>query len=130
MEAAKGARENAHAAYSKFLVGAAIRLRDGRVFVGANVEICVFPLGVCAERNAVAAAVVAGAKYGDFERVVVVGHAVELTPPCGACRQVLAEFADASLEIVTYNLSNGEYAEYSLGDLLPNAFTGANLIQP
>ena len=122
ISAAKAARDNAYAPYSRFRVGAAIRLRDGRVYIGANVENASYPLSVCAERNAVAAAVVAGAQPGDVRSVAIVAHASSPAPPCGACRQVLSEFADPDVVVVTHNLADGFTAVFTIGDLLPQAF--------
>jgi len=122
INAAKAARENAYAPYSRFRVGAAIRLRDGRIYIGANVENSSYPLSVCAERNAVAAAAVAGAQPGDVLAVAIVAHASTPAPPCGACRQVLSEFADPDTEVVTHNLADGFTAAFTIGELLPQAF--------
>ena len=127
INAAKAARENAYAPYSRFRVGAAIRLRDGRIYIGANVESSSYPLSVCAERNAVAAAVVAGAQPGDVHAVAIVTHASTPAPPCGACRQVLSEFADPDVVVVTHNLADGSTAAFTIGELLPQAFGPDNM---
>lgn len=127
INSAKAARENAYAPYSRFRVGAALRLRDGRVYVGANVENSSYPLSVCAERNAVAAAVVAGAQPGDVRAIAIVAHAGLPTPPCGACRQVLSEFADPDVVVITHNLADGTTAGFPIGDLLPQAFGPDNM---
>ena len=109
LEAAKQARDNAYAPYSKFKVGSAFRLQDGRVFSGANMENCVLPLTVCAERNALAAAIAAGAKRGDIaEGFIVIDSAMEASP-CGACRQVMAEFMDPKAPITVFNLRDQKY---------------------
>ena len=122
IRAAKAARDNAYAPYSRFRVGAAVRLRDGRIYIGANVENSSYPLSVCAERNAIAAAVVAGAQPGDVRAVAIVAHAADPAPPCGACRQVLSEFADPDVVVVTHNLADGFTAAFTVGELLPRAF--------
>lgn len=114
------ARLNAHAPYSQFPVGAAIECADGSVFTGCNVENLSFGLTMCAERVAVGAAVAAGRR--DFLRIAVVADTDEVISPCGACRQVLAEF-HPSLPILSANL-RGDVREFSLADLLPRASTG------
>lgn len=114
------ARSAAYAPYSRFAVGAALEGRSGRVFVGCNVENLSFGLTVCAERNALFAAVAAGERT--FSRILIVADSREPVSPCGACRQVLAEFAD-DLEIVCRNLDGGEYRT-TIEALLPRAKTG------
>ena len=115
------ARRRAHAPYSGFAVGAAIEADDGRIVVGCNVENASFGLGVCAERVAVAAAVSRG--VSGWRRIAVVADSTEPAAPCGACRQVLAEFCD-ELEIVLAD-SNGVRMVTQLSELLPLPF-GAN----
>lgn len=122
-EAAGAARRQAHAPYSKFQVGAAIACGGGAVFGGCNVENASYGLTVCAERNAVGAMVLAGQRP---EAVAIVVDSKTPTPPCGMCRQVLAEFGDASLEVRSRTLSGAE-ARWTLGELLPHAFTDAFL---
>src|ERR1700733_11486676 len=99
--AAEVVRGHAHAPYSRFLVGAAVRM-DGRVFVGVNVENASYPVSVCAERNAIAAGV-AGARH--VEAIAVVTDVSPPSSPCGACRQVIAEFAHppAAVHVVAAN---------------------------
>ena len=116
--AARGVREHAHAPYSGFEVGAAV-LAGGRIFTGVNVENASFPLSMCAERNAVAAAIAAGAER--VECLAIVTDADEPTAPCGACRQVLWEFGHESL-VVSMTLGGSRIA-WALEDLLPDAFT-------
>jgi cytidine deaminase len=115
--AAGSAREHAYAPYSRFLVGAAV-LAGGRVFTGANVENASYPMTMCAERNAVAAAVAAGERTIDCCAVVTGDR--RPTPPCGGCRQVLWEFGASSL-VVSETL-DGARAMWALEDLLPEAF--------
>lgn len=117
--AAESARARAHAPYSHFQVGAALRLDDGSVVTGCNVENASYGLTVCAERNAVAAMVLAGRTP---RAVALVVDSETPTPPCGACRQVLAEFAGPSLEIRSRTVSGLE-ASWTLGGLLPAAFS-------
>lgn len=115
--AAREARDRAYAPYSNFHVGAAI-LADGRVFTGVNVEIASYPLSVCAERNAAAAAVMAGVT--GFDAVAVVTDDTRPTPPCGGCRQVLNEFGPDM--VVVCESSSGRRAEWRLSEILPHAF--------
>lgn len=127
LEAAWAARDRAHAPYSGFRVGAALRRRTGEVVGGCNVENASYPMCTCAERTAVCAAVAAGMREGELEALVVVTGADTLTSPCGACRQVLVEFSD-DLPIL---LDNGrQKALRYLKDLLPEAFTGRDFTPP
>jgi cytidine deaminase len=117
---ARAVREKAYAPYSHFAVGAALRTRSGRVYCGCNVENLSFGLTICAERAAVFAAVAAGEK--EFEAIAVVADSVQPVTPCGACRQVLAEFS-GDLQICSENLQ-GERYETTIGELLPRAKEG------
>ena len=117
IEAARRAQAQAYAPYSNFPVGAAVLGADGRVFPGCNVENSSFGLTVCAERNAVAAAIVAGTRPTAVA-VVVNGKPV---PPCGACRQVLAEF-EPSLPVVLASSTESRQEATTLDALLPGAF--------
>jgi len=119
--AARRARKRAYAPYSGFHVGAAI-LAGGRIFTGVNVENASYPLSVCAERNAAAAAVMAGKT--SFEAVAVVADDTEPTPPCGGCRQVLHEFGPQML--VVAEADGGRRAEWTVSSLLPAAFDSAS----
>ena len=117
------AMERAYAPYSGFRVGAALLGADGRVTEGCNVENAAYPAGICAERGAVAAAVVQGSQR--FAALVIATEASTPTPPCGMCRQVLMEFApDMPVLSVT---RRGAQAQWSMADLLPQAFTPTSL---
>jgi len=122
-EAAAGAMARAYAPYSDFRVGAALLSIDGTVIAGCNVENSSFPAGVCAERGALAAAVVAGHRH--FTQLVIVTDAEEPTSPCGMCRQALVEFGP-NLQVASYTTSGAE-ARWSLADLLPQPFTPKSL---
>lgn len=119
---ARETRARAYAPYSTFHVGAAV-LAGGRVFRGANIENASYPLSVCAERNAVAAAVIAGERQ--IDAVAVVADGDDPTPPCGGCRQVLNEFGPDML--VVCESSSGRRAEWRLSEILPHAFGPTHL---
>jgi cytidine deaminase len=118
--AARAARRNAHAPYSRFRVGAAVRDEAGRVHVGCNVENASYGLTVCAERNALAAAVAAGARA--VRTVAIATGAHPPASPCGACRQVLAELGAPDTRVLLAG-PRGAPDETTLGALLPRAFT-------
>lgn len=120
VQAAIEVRRNAHAPYSSFPVGAAIECSDGTVFTGCNVENLSFGLTMCAERVAVGVALAAG--HRDFRCMAVVAETNVPISPCGACRQVLAEFRP-SLPIISSTL-DGTTEEFVLDQLLPRASTG------
>jgi cytidine deaminase len=122
--AALAARATSYAQYSKFTVGAALETSDGRVFTGANIENASYGLAICAERTAVFAAVLAGART--IAAVAVTGPDGVTTTPCGACRQVLAEFGAPSVPLAYAN-ADGTWTETTLGELLPHAFDNASL---
>src|SRR5580698_7548598 len=120
VSAARAVREKAYAPYSRFPVGAALLTRSGRVFCGCNVENLSFGLTVCAERAAVFAAVAAGETK--FDALAVVADSIQPVTPCGACRQVLAEFS-SDLKICSVNLQDQRY-ETTIAELLPRAKEG------
>jgi cytidine deaminase len=121
--AAIQARENAHAPYSNFKVGAALEANDGTIFTGCNVENATFGLTICAERVAVVKAVSEGAR--SFRRIAVVADTDGLTPPCGACRQILWEFC-GDIELILANLK-GQTETMQLSTIFPRAFDGSFL---
>ena len=120
IDEARRARENAYAAYSKFKVGAALIDCRGRTFVGCNIENVSFGLTICAERVALGSAIAAGST--EFQVIAIVSDSAEPVVPCGACRQVLAEFAP-SLRVISSNLA-GQTTEFSLSTLLPSPRQG------
>jgi cytidine deaminase len=123
VEVAQAARDRAYAPYSKFPVGAAVLGESGRIWAGCNVENSSFGLTVCAERNAVALAVLEGEKR-ILAAVVACGG--DAAPPCGACRQVLAEFASPEVPIALIGGARRRTV-HRLGDLLPRAFSSSFL---
>ena len=116
--AALAARENAHAPFSQFRVGAALEDSSGHIHTGCNVENATYGLTICAERVAVFKAISEGAR--EFRRIVIAADSAILTPPCGACRQILWEFC-GDLEIILINLQ-GFRDTVRLADLFPRPF--------
>jgi len=114
------ARDNAYAPYSSFKVGAALKTKTGKVFLGCNIESSSYSLTNCAERTAFFKAISEGER--EFEAIAVVGGKDELVfcPPCGACRQVMKEFCDENFKIIL--LDNGQEKIYTLIDILPLGF--------
>ncbi len=127
LDAAWAARDRAHAPYSHFQVGAALLMASGQVVAGCNVENAAYPVGLCAERGAISTAVALGLQPGDLVAAVVVTDAEPLTPPCGACRQVLVEFAD-DVPILLANRRTRQL--HRLADLLPHSFSGRHFQSP
>jgi cytidine deaminase len=113
VERADEVAARAYAPYSEYLVGAVVRARDGRLFEGVNVENAAYPLGVCAEKSALVAAVAAGCRPGDIEAIGITAS------PCGGCRQWLHEFRVGE---VSYRRAGGEIVTVTAGDLLPDSW--------
>ena len=120
LSAAIAAREHAYAKYSKFRVGAAVELNDGSIVTGCNVENASYGLTICAERVAIFKAISEGAKPRTFRRVAVCADTERLTPPCGACRQILWEFC-GNVPVILTNLA-GVTREFTVAELIPEAF--------
>ena len=121
--AAKQSRENAHAAYSNFRVGAALRATSGRIFGGCNVENATYGLTVCAERIAIFKAISEGER--GFDVIAIVTDSDSLTPPCGACRQLIWEFC-GDVPVILANLK-GKTETIAMRDLFPKPFDASSL---
>ena len=122
-EAALRARENAHAPFSKFKVGAALEDISGSIHTGCNVENATYGLTICAERVAVFKAISEGARK--FRRIAIAADTGMLTPPCGACRQILWEFC-GDIELILVNLQ-GATEKFQLANLFPRPFDASFL---
>ena len=118
LDAAKKAAKNAYVPYSKFPVGAALECSDGRVFLGCNVENAALGSTICAERTAVVKAVSEGAR--SFRRIAIWGESRDYCYPCGACRQVLAEFSP-EMEVLV-GRGDDKYVLFKLRELIPGIF--------
>jgi len=121
--AAKKARENAHAKFSNFKVGAALRTPDGKIFGGCNVENATYGLTICAERVAIFKAISEGERR--FDAIAVVTDTDFLTPPCGACRQLIWEFC-GDVPVILANLK-GKTETIAMHELFPKPFDSSNL---
>lgn len=124
LKAATAVRENAHAPYSNFKVGAAVRAASGAIYAGCNVENVAYPEGTCAEAGAIAAMVAAGETR--LTEVLVIADSPLPVSPCGGCRQKLAEFAGPQVQITMTTVA-GNSQTATMGDLLPGAFTSAHM---
>tara|TARA_R110002094_G_scaffold140676_1_gene131519 strand:- start:43 stop:444 length:402 start_codon:yes stop_codon:yes gene_type:complete len=127
LQAACDVRENAYAPYSRFKVGAALRTASGAVYSGCNVENVAYPEGTCAEAGAIAAMVAAGETR--IAEILVIADSPTPVPPCGGCRQKIAEFAtpDATVTLCT---TDGQSHAVTVADLLPGSFTAAHMARP
>ena len=124
LSAATAVRENAYVPYSRFKVGAAIRAASGAIHVGCNVENAAYPEGTCAEAGAIAAMIAAG--DARIAEVLVIADCPAPVPPCGGCRQKLAEFGAGDVK-VTLCTTDGQAQVTTIADLLPGAFTPAHM---
>ena len=124
IQSAKGYQKNSSAKYSKFKVGAALMDKEGKIFGGCNIESSSYGLTICAERVALTKALSEGIR--DFEKIAIVGPNNEFCSPCGACRQLLHDYAP-NLEVILTD--NTEIKSIKLKDLLPFAFEERNLKQ-
>ncbi len=118
LQCARAMMDRAYCPYSHFPVGAALECADGSVFTGCNIENASYPVGLCAERTAMAKAVSEG--HRDFVRLAIAGNSEDFCIPCGMCRQFLQEFAP-ELEILCANAA-GDYRSFRLHELLPHGF--------
>lgn len=117
---AKTAMRKAHAPYSQFPVGAALRTTDGRIYSGCNIEVVSFPEGWCAETTAIAHLVMDGG--GRIAEVAVVAEKLPLCSPCGGCRQRIAEFASGDTKVHLCDMDGGVRKTVTMAELLPFAF--------
>lgn len=124
LDAATSVRLRAYAPYSRFMVGAALRATSGTVHVGCNVENVAYPEGTCAEAGAIAAMIAAGDTR--IAEMCVIADSPAPVPPCGGCRQKIAEFADPSV-VVTLCTTDGKSRSMTVADLLPGVFTAAHM---
>jgi cytidine deaminase len=125
IEAAKRARANAHAKFSNFKVGAALRTKSGKIYGGCNVENATYGLTLCAERVAIFKAISEGEKERSFDAIAVSTDTDELTPPCGACRQIIWEFC-GDVPVILSNLK-GQSKVMRMSELFPKPFDSSNL---
>lgn len=125
LAAAREAREFAYAPFSNFRVGAALQLDDGTIVTGCNVENASYGLTMCAERVAIFKAISDGARPRGFLQIAICTDAERLTPPCGACRQIIWEFC-GDVPVILVNL-RGAMRTYKMRELLPEAFDATNL---
>lgn len=124
LEAATKVRENAYAPYSRFKVGAALITPEGHLHAGCNVENVAYPEGTCAEAGAIAAMCAAGDRV--IAEMLVIADSPEPVPPCGGCRQKIAEFAAPDV-VVTLCTTDGKQKRMTVADLLPGVFTAAHM---
>lgn len=121
VEKAMKAKQNSYSPYSNFKVGAALLSKNGEIFTGTNIENASYGLTVCAERSAIFKAVSDGKRKFKAIAIACDTDNFDYAFPCGACRQVMAEFFSGDFDVIV-SINTGEYKVYKLSDLLPNAF--------
>ncbi|MEN8153162.1 MAG: cytidine deaminase [Acidobacteriota bacterium] len=119
-DAAVKAKKNAYAPYSDFHVGAALRTKDGNIYSGCNVENSSYGVTICAERNAIFKMAAEGER--EITEILVIGDTEKFLPPCGACRQVIAEFSEEETKVIMCN-KEGNYRESTVKEILPFGFS-------
>ena len=124
LSAATKVRLRAYAPYSRFQVGAAILSTEGRIHIGCNVENVAYPEGTCAEAGAIAAMIAAGDSR--IAEILVIADSPDPVPPCGGCRQKIAEFAAPDV-VVTLCTTDGKSKSMTVAELLPGLFTAAHM---
>lgn len=124
LEEAKVARTYAYVPYSDFAVGAALLTEDGKIYRGCNIENAAYGMANCAERTALFKAVSEGDK--NFKMIAVIADSDRPVPPCGACRQVMAELCPPDMKVILTNL-NGDILETTVKELLPGAFKAEDM---
>lgn len=125
-EEAKNAFLNSYSPYSKFKVGAAIELNNGKIIFGTNIENASYGLSICAERSALFTAYSLGYRKNDIKKMLILGDTKQPISPCGACRQVMSELLDLDTEIILTNLNNDRLV-YKVRELLPYHFNEGDL---
>ncbi len=121
------AKENTYSPYSNFPVGVALLTKEGKVYLGTNVENASYGATVCAERSAIFSAISNGVKKGDFKKIAIVSNMDDFTYPCSLCRQVMTEFFDNNVEVLLVNNQKKEYLNLSIDELVPYKFTESEL---
>ncbi len=123
---ARKAQEKSYSPYSKFKVGAALEMKDGKVILGANIENASYPLSCCAERVAIFSSIMQGYKKEDIVSLTIVADSTSYASPCGACRQVISELLPLDAPIYCAN-KDDKYIVHSIKELLPFAFNEDDL---
>ena len=123
INAARKARKSAYAPYSKYQVGAAVLAKSGKIYSGCNVENAAYPSGLCAERVAIFKAV----SEGEREFIALAVVTSNLGSPCGACRQVMSEFAEDDAMIILASTKGKHIKQFTMAEILPDRFTAQHL---